>query len=121
MFSDNYKRLAKSNSNFRQVLYTGPHSQVVAMSLLPNEDIGEEIHENNDQIFIIASGNGEAKVGNETKQFEKKELIFVPAGTSHNISNTGKEDLKLITIYAPPNHPDGTIHATKKDAQASER
>ncbi len=120
MFADNYKAMARENANFRQVLHTGKYSQVVAMSLPPGGDIGEETHQTTDQIFLIADGEGEAIVGSETREIEKKDLVFVPAGTLHNIKNTGDENLKLITIYAPPAHPDGTIHATKEEAMLKE-
>ena len=117
MFAGDLEKLAKRNTNFRQVLHTGTHSQVVAMSLLPSEDIGAETHPAIDQIFIIADGKGQAMVGTETRDIGEDEMVFVPAGTEHNITNTGHKDLKLITIYAPAAHADGTIHATKADAQ----
>ncbi len=113
MFADNFKRLAKTNTNFRKVLETGQYSQIVAMCLPVGGDIGEETHESIDQIFIIAGGTGEAIVGGETRRIEEKDLVFVPAGMVHNIRNTGDEDLVLITIYAPPAHPDGTVEPTK--------
>lgn len=113
MFADNFKKLAKANTNFRQVLQTGQGSQIVAMSLPVGGDIGEEVHEATDQLFVIADGNGEAIVGGVTRQIEKDDLILVPAGTSHNIRNTGNEALKFITIYAPPAHPDGEVQAVK--------
>lgn len=119
MFADNYKKLAKNNTNFRQVLKTGQYSQVVAMSLPAGGDIGEEVHQTTDQIFITVDGRGEAIVADETRPIEKKELVFVPAGTTHNIKNTGHEDLKLITIYAPPAHPDGEVQATKEASDAT--
>lgn len=114
MFADSFKKLAKSNTNFRRVLQTGKFSQVVAMSIPAGGDIGEEVHESTDQIFIIAEGHGAALVGGESRPIEKKDLIFVPAGTLHNITNSGDEDLKLLTIYAPPAHPDGTIEPVKE-------
>lgn len=120
MYLENYKELAKVNTNFRQVLKTGEYAQVVAMSLPVGGDIGEEVHEATDQIFLIADGKGEAVVGGETRPLEKKDLLFVPAGTVHNIKNAGDEDLKLITIYAPPAHADGTVQATKAEAAAAE-
>ncbi len=113
MFADNYKKLAKANINFRQVLQTGRFAQIVAMSLPVGVDIGEEVHPETDQIFVIAAGSGQARVDGETRAIAKKDLIFVPAGAVHNITNTGDEDLKLVTIYAPPAHPEGTVEATK--------
>ena len=118
MFADSFKKLAKTNTNFRQVLYTGQYSQVVAMSIPAGDDIGEEVHPTNDQIFVIATGSGEAVVGDETRQVGKKDIVFVPAGTLHNVKNIGDEALKLITIYSPPAHPDGTVEATKDDAKS---
>lgn len=114
MFAGNFKELAKANPNFRQVLYTGQYSQVVAMSLPPGGDIGEEVHQTTDQLFLVASGHGKAAVRAEVRGIEKKDLVFVPAGTLHNVINTGDEDLKLITIYAPPAHPDGEVQAAKE-------
>jgi mannose-6-phosphate isomerase-like protein (cupin superfamily) len=113
MFAENFKQLAKTNTNFRKVIYTGQHSQVVAMSLPMGTDIGMETHPAIDQIFFIIDGSGEVTIDGEKRYFEEKELIFVPAGSEHNVINTGDEDLKLITIYSPPAHPDGTIEATK--------
>jgi len=113
MFADSFKKLAKANTNFRQVLQTGQFSQIVAMSIPAGGDIGEEVHDATDQLFVVADGDGEAMVGGETRQIEEKDLVFVPAGARHNIKNTGSEDLKLITIYAPPAHPDGEVQVTK--------
>lgn len=118
MYVENFKKLAKANTNFRQVLQTGQYVQAVAMSLPVGGDIGEETHPSTDQIFLIVEGEGEAVVGGEKRQFEEKDLIFVPAGTLHNIKNTGDEDLKLITIYAPPAHADGEVQ-TAKEAPAA--
>lgn len=116
MFADDFEKLAKTNIYFRQVLHTCDYSQVVAMSLPIGEDIGEEVHLNTDQIFIIADGYGEVMVGNERRQVEEDDIIVVPAGTIHNVKNIGITDLKLLTIYAPPAHPAGTIHQTKAEA-----
>lgn len=120
MFAENIKEAAKANDNFRHVLYTGPKSQVVVMSLLPGEDIGSETHATSDQILVIVKGTGSATVGTETQPIEKHSLVFVPAGTVHNIINTSDEPMKLYTVYAPPIHKDGTIHKTKADAQKGE-
>ena len=120
MFAGDIEELGKANNNFRKVLLTTERSQIVAMSLKPGEDIGEEVHENNDQLFIIADGEGEVLVGDETRPIEEDDLICVPAGTNHNVINTGEADLKIITIYTPPHHPDGTVHATKEEAEAAE-
>lgn len=113
MYLEDFKKLAKINTNFRKVLHTGERSQVVTMMLRAGEDIGEEVHETTDQIFFIIEGMGEALVGGETRPLAENNLLFVPAGTNHNVTNIGDSDLKLITIYSPPAHPDGTVEATK--------
>lgn len=120
MIFDNIKDLAKENTNFRKVIYTGAHSQFVLMSLLPGEDIGEETHAENDQILFVVHGDGVAVLVGETTPIHKKSVVFVPAGTLHNIKNTGEDDMKLYTVYAPSVHKDGTIHATKADAAKEE-
>jgi mannose-6-phosphate isomerase-like protein (cupin superfamily) len=110
------------NTNFRQVLFTAQHSQLVVMCLQPSEEIGNEVHPKVDQFFRIEKG--EAKfVFNEKEERTAHEgdAVLVPAGTYHNVVNTSKiEMLKLYTIYSPPNHPDGTVHKTKAEAEASE-
>jgi len=109
------------NTNFRKVLFTGVHSQLVVMSLLPGEDIGMEVHANVDQFFRFESGVGKAVLNGEEILFKANDVVIVPAGTNHNIINTSTtEPLKLYTIYSPANHPEGTIHATKEDALAAE-
>lgn len=121
-FVDNIEELTLSNSNFRKVLFTGKHCQLVVMSIKPGEDIGEEVHDNVDQFFRVDAGKG--KLVMEGKEYEITDgfAIVVPAGTLHNIINTSDtEDLKLYTVYAPANHPDGTIHATKAEADEYER
>jgi len=110
------------NTYFRQVLFTGPHSQLVVMCLRPGEDIGDEVHPHVDQFFRIEKG--EAKfVLNEKEEHSVRDgaAVVVPAGTYHNVINTSKTlELKLYTIYSPPNHPDKTVHKTKADAEAAE-
>jgi mannose-6-phosphate isomerase-like protein (cupin superfamily) len=110
------------NTYFRQVLYTGKHAQLVLMCLKPGEDIGDEVHPNVDQFFRIEQW--EAKfVFNEKQErtAQDGDAVVVPAGTYHNVINTSKTvPLKLYTIYSPPNHPDGTIHKTKAEAEAAE-
>ena len=112
--------LTEDNTNFRQVIYTGTYCQLVVMSLKAGEEIGMEVHNTVDQFFRIEEGKGKVIMNGEEKEFEDGDAIIVPAGTQHNLINTGDEDLKLYTIYSPPNHPDGTVHATKADAMASE-
>ncbi len=119
MFIGDYESLAKENTNFRKVLNTTDHSQVVAMCLTAGEDIGEETHPSNDQIFLIAEGSGEVMIDGESKPVEEDMIVVVPAGHNHNVTNTGSEELQLLTIYAPAAHPDGTVHPTKADAMAA--
>ena len=111
--------LTVKNSNFRQVLFTAPHSQLVLMSLKPGEDIGLEEH-SVDQFFRIEKGTGKAVIDGEEFEVSDGSAVVVPAESEHNITNTGSEDLKLYTIYSPANHPDGTIHKTKAEAMAAE-
>jgi len=115
-YIDNIEEVTKNNNNFRQVLYTSKFSQLVVMSLLPGEDIGAEIHEGNDQFFRIEAGRGEVMIDGVVHQVEDDFAIVIPAGADHNIINTGSEPLKLYTIYSPPEHKDGTVHATKAEA-----
>lgn len=110
-----------SNTNFRKVLFTGAHSQLVLMTLQPNEDIGMEVHANVDQFFRFEAGEGKAILDGEEVIFKANDVVIVPAGTNHNIINTSTtEPLKLYTIYSPANHPAGTVNATKADAMAAE-
>jgi mannose-6-phosphate isomerase-like protein (cupin superfamily) len=110
-----------SNTNFRKVLFTGEHSQLVLMNLLPSEDIGMEVHANVDQFFRFESGEGKAVLNGEEIMFKANDVVIIPAGTNHNIINTSDVNpLKLYTIYSPANHPDGTVHATKAEAMADE-
>ena len=120
MIFDNIKELTKENDNFRHVIFTGNHSQIVLMSLLPGEDIGEETHEKSDQILFIVDGVGEAVLNGEKSTIQKKSVVYVPSGTKHNIINQGNESMKLYTVYAPATHKDGTIHKTKADAAKEE-
>lgn len=115
------EELTLANNNFRQVLYTAPHSQLVLMSLLPNEEIGMEVHANVDQFFRFEKGIGKVILEGEETIIGDGDVVVVPAGTNHNVINTSAtEPLKLYTVYSPANHPDGTIHPTKADAQADE-
>jgi mannose-6-phosphate isomerase-like protein (cupin superfamily) len=103
--------------NFRQVLYTAKNCQLVVMSLKPKEDIGMEVHKL-DQFFRVEEGSGEAILDGVHKQISTGFAVIVPAGTRHNIVNTGTAPMKLYTLYAPPNHRDGVVHKTKADAEA---
>ena len=116
------EELTLANNNFRQVLYTAPHSQLVLMSLLPNEEIGMEAHGNVDQFFRFEKGSGKVILEGEETIIGDGDVVVVPAGTNHNVINTSTtEPLKLYTVYSPANHPDGTVHPTKADAQVDEK
>jgi len=108
------------NTNFRQVLYTGTYMQLVVMSLQPGEEIGMEVHPNVDQFFRIEEGSGTVIIDGEEQIVVDDMVFIVPAGAQHNVINSGTVTLKLYTIYAPPNHPVGTIHVTKAEAEAAE-
>jgi mannose-6-phosphate isomerase-like protein (cupin superfamily) len=110
----------ESNSNFRHVIYTGPHMQLVLMALEPGEEIGEEIHEGTDQFFRVEEGKGEIWVDGHKTPIESDTGIVVPAGARHNIRNTGRKPLRMYTLYAPPHHPDGTVQRTRAEAVAAE-
>jgi mannose-6-phosphate isomerase-like protein (cupin superfamily) len=110
----------EENRDFRRVLYTGPYMQLVLMSLEPGEEIGEEVHEHTDQFFRVEEGEGEIWMDGRPTPIESDMAMLVPAGARHNIRNTGSEPLKFYTLYAPPEHEDGTVHATKADADAAE-
>ena len=113
MYHEDIKKLTKENINYREVLYTGQYSQLVIMSLKKDEEIGEEVHEHVDQLLFIVDGEGEATIGDEVFGFDEHDVIFVPARARHNIKNTGDEELKLYTIYSPPEHEDGLVQETK--------
>ncbi len=117
-FCDDIERLTLENDNFRKVIYTGNHSQVVLMTLKVGEEIGVETHPNNDQFFRIESGIGRAVISGKDYMLKDGTAVSVPAGVEHNIINTGDAPLKLYTIYSPAHHIDGRVHATKQDAIA---
>jgi len=116
-YTANIEKDSIENENFRKVLYTGKHSQLVLMSLKPKEDIGSEVHPDNDQFFRIEKGQGKCVIdGNETP-IEDGSAVLVPAGSEHNIINTSEsEALKLYTIYCPAHHQDAVVRATKDEA-----
>jgi mannose-6-phosphate isomerase-like protein (cupin superfamily) len=116
----NIEMLTKENVDFRRVLYTGAYMQLVLMTLAPAEEIGQEVHEENDQFFRFESGLGTVIVGETEYNVGDGDTVIVPAGTPHNVMNTGTEPLKLYTIYAPAHHKDGIVRATKADAEANE-
>ena len=116
------ERETLENSYFRRVVFTGKHAQLVVMCLQPGEEIGQEVHPGVDQFFRIEQGEARF-VFNATEEHAVRdaEAVVVPAGTEHNVINTSKTTpLKLYTIYSPPNHPDGTVHKTKREADAAE-
>src|SRR5688572_29897672 len=119
-YIDDIEDRTEENRDFRRVLYTGKHVQLVLMSLQPGEDIGEETHTDVDQFFRVEKGEGEVLIDGRMTKIERDMAIIVPAGARHNIRNSGTTPLKLYTIYGPPNHADGTVHATKAEAEASE-
>ena len=111
---------ARDNADFRRVLATGPHAQLVVMSIPAGEEIGEEVHDDVDQVLSLVDGNGEAVLDDVPRQISGGDLVFVPAGVKHNVRNAGSGDLKLYTVYSPPEHPDGTVHRTRAEADAAE-
>lgn len=120
-YSTNIEKQARENNNFRKVLYTGEHSQLVLMSLDPQEDIGEEIHTDIDQFLRFESGSGKCVIDGNEYQVSDGVAIVVPAGAKHNVINTSSsEDLKLYTIYSPPHHKDGIVRTTKKEAEEND-
>lgn len=119
-FVDNIEEKTEQNSFFRQVLYTGKYTQLVVMSLLPGEEIGIEVHPVVDQFFRIEEGQAKVIIDGEEHEVYEGFAIIVPAGSQHNVINTGNNPLKLYTLYSPPNHPDGTIHRTRAEAIAAE-
>ncbi len=116
------EKLTERNRFFRQVLFTGRHSQLVLMCLQPDEDIGNEVHDTVDQFFRVEEGSAKVILnGTEEHEVHEGDAFIVPAGTFHNVVNASrKERLHLYTIYSPPNHPDGTVHKTKAEAEAAE-
>lgn len=116
------EKLTLENGYFRQVLYTGPKSQLVVMCLKPQEEIGAEVHPTVDQFFRVEKGEGKVVIGEgEEHPVKDGDAIVIPAGTKHNVINvSSSEELKFYTIYTPANHPDGTVHKTKAEALAAE-
>ena len=111
---------AEKYADFRRVLWTGEKTQLVIMTIPPDGEIGEEVHEDIDQILTFVSGTGEAKVGGATKKVAQGDLVVVPAGTKHNFLNTGPNPLVLYTVYGPPEHADKAVHKTKEEADELE-
>lgn len=120
-FKENIEDLTLENSNFRKVLYTGKNSQLVLMSLQPQEEIGMEVHNENDQFFRFESGQGMVIIDGNEYEVADGDAVVVPSGAEHNVINTSEdEELKLYTIYSPAHHKDGIVRATKEEAEANE-
>ena len=119
-FVADIEELTEENSDFRRVLYTGTNLQLVLMAIQPGEEIGEETHEDRDQFFRVEKGKGEVWIDGRRSRIKSDDAIVVPAGARHNIVNTGEKPLRLYTLYAPPEHRDGTVHKTKADADAAD-
>ena len=117
-FIDNIETLTTENTDFRRVLYTGKYLQLVLMALKPGEEIGEEVHEDHDQFFRIESGSGEVLIDGKRTPIKDDDAIIVPAGSRHNVTNTGASPLTFYTLYGPPEHHDGVVRATKTDAES---
>jgi mannose-6-phosphate isomerase-like protein (cupin superfamily) len=121
-YTTNIETDTLANENFRKVLYTAPHLQLVLMTLQPGEEIGMETHDHGDQFFRVEGGEGEAILNGEHHPLADGDVVVIPAGTEHNIVNTSSDTpLKVYTIYTPPEHPDGTVHKTKAEADAAEK
>lgn len=119
-FVGDIETLTTQNRDFRRVLYTGQHCQLVVMSVNPGDHIGLEVHDDTDQFFRVEQGTGEAVIENTRTPIGPSSAIVVPAGAKHDIVNTGPGPLRLYTIYSPPHHPDGVVHHTHADAEAYE-
>jgi mannose-6-phosphate isomerase-like protein (cupin superfamily) len=119
-FNQDIQARATANEWFREVLTTGPHSQVVVMAIPVGGEIGEEVHDDVDQILVCVAGGAVAMLDGERSAVHPGHLVHVPAGTLHNLVNAGSSALKLYTVYAPPQHAEGTLHRTKAEADASE-
>lgn len=117
-FKNNIEKDTVENKNFRKVMYSGKHLQLVVMNLKPGEDIGEEIHKDTDQFFRFESGTGKCIIDGNEYRVKEGDAVIVPSGAKHNVINTSSSaELKLYTIYAPPHHKDGIVRATKVEAE----
>ena len=116
-FVADIEALTEGNTDFRRVLYTGKHLQLVLMALKPGEEIGEEVHEDHDQFFRIEGGSGEVLIDGTRTAIKADDAVIVPAGARHNVINTGDAPLTLYTLYGPPEHRDGVVHETKPEAE----
>jgi mannose-6-phosphate isomerase-like protein (cupin superfamily) len=116
-FVDDIERLTEDNEDYRRVLYTGHHLQLVLMALRPGEEIGEEVHEDRDQFFRVEAGEGELVIDGATRPVKADFAMIVPAGARHNVRNTGREPLKLYTVYGPPEHRRDVVQRTKAESE----
>ncbi len=116
-YTTNIEKVSLDNDNFRKVLYTDKNSQLVIMSLLPNEDIGEEVHDVG-QFLRIEKGNGKAVLNGIEHEISDGSVVVVPVGVKHNIINSSNGSMKLYSLYMPPHHKDGVVHITKQDAES---
>ena len=119
-FCEDLEELTIANNDFRRVVYTGEHLQLVLMSLAPGEEIGEEVHEDRDQFFRFEEGEGVVVIDGKENPVEDNFAVIVPAGARHNVKNTGEEPLQFYSLYGPPEHKDKTVHKTKDQAEADE-
>jgi mannose-6-phosphate isomerase-like protein (cupin superfamily) len=117
-YCDDIEKATTGNSDFRRVLYTGKHLQLVVMTLQPGDEIGSEVHEDRDQFFRFEDGEGAVVIDGKYNQVEDGSGVIVPAGARHNVINQGAGPLKLYTLYAPPEHKDGVVQSTKAEADA---
>jgi mannose-6-phosphate isomerase-like protein (cupin superfamily) len=116
-FVDDIERLTEDNEDYRRVLYTGHHLQLVLMALRPGEEIGEEVHDDRDQFFRVEAGEGELVIDGATRPVKADFAMIVPAGARHNVRNTGRESLKLYTVYGPPEHRRDVVQRTKAESE----
>ena len=119
-FVDDIETLTEQNSEFRHVLYTGHHLQLVLMALPPGEEIGSEVHDENDQFFRVEEGTGEVEIDGTTTLVRAGSGVIVPAGARHNVRNTGAGMLRLYSLYGPPHHEDGVVHETRAQADSDD-
>lgn len=118
-FVDDIETLTEENTDFRRVLYTGHNLQLVLMAIEPGDEIGEEVHDDRDQFFRIEAGEAEIRIDGAATALKADDAAIVPAGARHNVINTGSEPLRLYTLYGPPEHAEGTVRATRAEAEAS--
>ena len=118
-FVDDIEGLTDKNKDFRRVLYTGKHVQLVVMSIRKGDEIGEEVHPDRDQFFRVEKGKGEVVIDDERTKVRAGDGIIIPAGARHNVINTGSKRLRLYTIYGPPEHKDGVVEKTKEEAEST--